>query len=389
MRKITAPLCVFTFILAFFSIFFIQNPVSAAVKVHIVKDDATEDAIIDYLKSHWENQELPNSQQNSEQRNNETALQTKQIGDYTDAAALNNVAMEHQKSMNETHKTWMNMPDAVCVYPSMAQSVNSAITSAKKAAEVSMEQMLKVINAEAGTPAANGRIDYNNKLFQEATGLCSPTGNGGANAFCGGDGTNDHINAGKMLITKNISESGDLAAKFGYLQKVLFGRIFSNINPDLLQSPSTEIKNIVIEQDNLKAEMSIGSAAFHLVKSYRTPNKGSGAGIQSLKEIMSANQWASETQQKLLPSNASFMGQLEAMTRGVFGSKHIMAEMTKNERNTLSGILFAMMVNNLLLFQQLEMLESIALSTGATVVANGTERYEALERRIRAQNARQ
>lgn len=387
MHKFTVLFCVFlTVLVTSAGVFSFYNQALAAVPVHIVGDDVTQKEINKKLEDLHEKL-ITDRQADSEQRLNETVSATDHQGDFVNADNVNRAKLAQEQSMDDTNKRHTGSADALCTEASVMPSLAGALETKNKIFSTNTQANMSVTNAEEGTPAANGRIDYNVQLFDERKQHCSSKGSGGSETYCGGS-DNQHLSVETLLSHSNIKTGDEVDQKLGYLQKMLFSKVFSNINPDLLEEPKTEVKNIMVEQDRLKAAQGVAMAAFHNIRAARAPSEAGGEAKQWMTQVLQQNKFSSESIQDLMGDSPSYEAQLDFIGRRIYMSPEWAMSLADTPENSTRHIPIYLGWNNILLFEIYKMLQIIALNTGQTVAENISDDFVDLETRIRALNAR-
>lgn len=389
MHKSTASFCVFfTFLMAFTLGFLVYSPAQAQVKVDIVKDSATAPVIVRKLEE-LHNLMIENNRADSKQRETAVSAQTGIQQQTVDAQTMNHVKTEQEKAMLNTHKRMDGGADSLCTEGTATDGQATALEKSLKSFKENMAKNLAITIGEKGTLSENGRTDYNNRLFEETRkGLCSSKAKGGAETYCGGnDPNNGHLNIETLLSANNIKQGDETEKKLDYLQQMLFSRVFSDINAELLKQPNTEVKNIIIEQDRVISAQAVASSAFHYLKSHRTASDKAGARPW-MKELMEQNGFNGQTIQQLLGENPSYEAYLDYIGRRMYMGKEWVASLIKPE-DAARHVPVYLGWNNILLFEIYKMLQIVALNTGQTVARDVAIDFENLENRIRAINARQ
>lgn len=316
--------------------------------------------------------ELEAKRRQSEESTNATVAQTGEHAKHVTAGNMNDSKRSQEVEMVNTAKRHMEKPEYACSYITVSGNLSGGIESASQSISMKLEERLKVIASEAGSKSSNGLVDFQNQLFDEMQGL-------GTTRF----------SIGNLLNTPNIPQSGAIATQLEYLQNMLYARVPVYLNKDLMDNPDTEVKNLSIQADRLRSEMSIGQTVFSILEGMRAPNQAGGNAIQFLKQITKANKFSDEWQQKVLPNNASYRAQLEGLALGQFGQGYMKEKFINTPENIPIGILFNSMLTNVLLFEQYRLLETIAAATSTQIIATREEAIKDVNARIARKNARQ
>jgi hypothetical protein len=342
-----------------------------AIPVTIVGDSATAPAINERLDQ--ENEEnMEDRQLASEQASNDAAIQTKQQGHFADGRAFQEVEKAHGQAMSGTHNKYLQADEYPCSFPSVSQSMSAAKESAEQEFEAQLKKRLEVISGQSGSRSENGLVKFQEDLFDESQ-----------------SAGQDSFSIGEILLSKTIPTSGTVDKKLEYAQNLLYARVPVYLDQQFLDNPDPETKNIATVADRLRAEMAIGQSVFSMLKANRASNKGNGRAIQFQREIMENNGFSGQYLQKLLTSDASYRAQLEAMIVGQFGKDYMQEKLITNPENYGSGILWNMMLNNLIQFENYRLLEAIAMATSTNVIAVREKAITDVNARIARKNARQ
>lgn len=283
------------------------------------------------------------------------------------AGNINDSARSQQESMVDTFKRTNELDTYLCSWASQS-GIGRAAAAAAQAKKMLLEERLKVT---AGTvKSENGLVDFQNKLFDEMQGL--------------GD---QRFSVGHLLNTSTIPTSGAIASQLNYTQDLLYARVPVYLNQDLLDNADTEVKNLSIQADRLRAEMGIGQTVFSTLQGNRAP--AGGPSVPWIKEIMTENEFPNEYISELLPGDASLRAQMEGMAVGQFGRKYMVEKFAATPELIPIGILYNSMLTNFILFKQYELLEGIAASTATNVIATREEAIKDVNARISRKNARQ
>ncbi len=313
--------------------------------------------------------------------------------------ALNGLAVEQgikDQQVAATDITVNNMGTAegLCSYASTGRGIGPAQGRAFDFFKQDMEKRGKQANKESGTTFENGLIDGLRKIFDDqTTALCSPAGNGGDNAaFCGGDGSNKHLQISSVLYDRNIMP--DELPKVTYLEELLTNtRTHVSVNPDLLANANTEAKALFVLSDRLQAEMSMLDAVFGKIKSNNVYIDTDSRAVPFLADTLIQGGYIPDNlKNELLPpggSSASYMGQLEALVAGMMNPTYYREKASGGEGAWRPAMLYQLILSNHLQLEQIKLLEAIALATSTTVVVNREPALEELNGRISALNARQ
>jgi hypothetical protein len=313
-------------------------------------------------------EQLESDRADSEQRNNETAVQTGQLARHDDANNVNRAALSQQESMVDTFKRTNELDAYACSFASGAR-IGRAAAAASQATTMQLEERLAIIAGESG-PTVNGLVDFQNQLYDRMESLGSA-----------------RFSLGNLLHTKTIPQSGAIADQLNYTQDLLYARVPVYLNQDLKDNADTEVKNLSIQADRLRSEMAIGQTVFSTLQGIRAP--AGGANVQWIREIMEENEFPPEYVSELLPGDASLRAQMEALAVGQFGHKYMIEKFVASPEAIPIGILYNSMLTNLILFKQYELLESIAAATATNVIAVREEAIKDVNARISRKNAAQ
>lgn len=286
-----------------------------------------------------------------------------------------------------------------CVYGSVNQSVGTAEVTSRETFQQLIVERMGVLGSNAGTISENGRTDMNRRLFDAAMQFCNPAGMGGAAVTCqGSDDPNsiEHVSIGTLVGKSNVGvgtpTSADDLAQLEYLQNILYGQTPLALNPDLLENPTTEIKNLYVESDRLRAELGIGQAAFAQVVARRTPPNvsGEGSGVY-LKELIGAGEFVdTKILEEILPAGIrpSLHAQYDAMTLGMLNPNFVMEKVNDNPELAPLAQVFNGILANRLMFDMLKELEFIKLAIASDISSSRTAELAELNARIEAANQR-
>lgn len=272
-----------------------------------------------------------------------------------------------------------------CPVLSGVRSLAVTETGAQRAADELLASAMDVINGSEGTIAENGKFDYARQMFEKISPLCDPRSQGGDAQHCVGAGT-EHATLGTLLNKRAISPTDPEAEKLEVLQQLLFAEVPVSVQPDLLENPTTDVQDILIEAERLKADMSVGQSLFSKIYGNRMKIPGTSAS-GNLRERLEINGWAEEDIAKLVDGGLSKNAMYFALTAGSLGTPFLEQEIVKNETGLLSGILYELKLGNTLANHNREMLEAIALTTAITASKNRDDAIEDLNRRISALNS--
>lgn len=303
----------------------------------------------------------------SEQATNTEVLSRKNANEVQDATNVIGRETAQQESMVDTEKRLGNVDAYAC--SDISRSRN---TSAYESYLQTYDALRSARLSERKTAADSGATQYLNELYDKMKTL--------------GDNRYD---IGELFANNNIPESGTIAANLNYLNQLLFNRVPVYSNKDLRENADTEMKNIITTSDRLNAEMQIGGNLLALLQAMRAPDKGGSQSKKSLEEIMKANGYSGEYIQKALGDKPSWRAVLEALTVGQMGQKYVEDRVVAKPENIQSGIHFQLMLNNMLLFEQFKLLETIAMATSANIIAVREEAIKDVNARIGRKNARQ
>lgn len=293
-----------------------------------------------------------------------------------------------------------DQPAVICPLGSVTPGLGRGEGAARAQLRQELEERFSILNCEAGTICENGRTDMNLRLYEMAMQFCSPAGMGGSAVDCtGADDLNsiEHLSVGTLLAKTNIGEgtptSADDVEQLMYLQNLLYGQAPLSLNPDLLENPTTEIKNLYVEADRMRAQLGIGQTAFSNALSRRIlpPDDGEVGPRPFLVEILSAGNFLppSEIEEILPPGRRpSLHGQLEAITLGMLNPNYVLQQIDGNPEHAGLTIVFNTALANRLLFEQLKELEQIKLAISSDIAASRFDDLNALNARIRAANQR-
>lgn len=266
--------------------------------------------------------------------------------------------------------------DALCQAASDSMNMEDLQGNSDKMEDQYVARATKVANSEAGTDSENGLIDFQRKLFERAKQLCSASGNGGANVYCGGDGANKHLTIHTLLGAETLpsdDENNEIPPNnhIQYMDDVLFARVPLSIPPDALEDPNTDVQNLMVEADRLKMEMSVGQQAFSSIRANRAGVPGMKSA-EIYKQIMEANGWENGQITEYFDTNGVSVNTMyKALTVGSYGSEFILNLLGgKNDKGLLVVLVKQLMLNNVLQYEQYKLLESIALSSAINIPVN-------------------
>jgi hypothetical protein len=287
----------------------------------------------------------------------------------------------------------MGTAEGLCSYASTGRGIGPAYGRAHAFFKEEMVRRGKEANKETGTTFENGLVDGLRKMFNEASTLCSPAGNKGANAaFCSGDGSSKHLQIASVLYDRSIMP--DDFPKINYLEKLLTTtRTHVAVDPNLLANANTEAQNLFVLSDRLQAEMSMLDAVFGKIKANNFNMGAESAAIPYLEETLKEGDFTEDDllNELLSPDrkSASYMGQLEALVRGMMNPTYYRQKASGGEGAWRPAMLYQLILSNHLQLEQIKLLEAVALATSTTVVVNREDALEELNGRISAINVRQ
>lgn len=343
---------------------------SHAIDVKEINKSEIYQPIVDAINDRFDQQVEMDGAASNENTTGRAAAQ-EISGRRADAVQAVATARAHQVSDVNTYKRTGNMDPAFCVLASPAQSVYEAQQSAKKSAKEKLNRRLETIAGAPGTICENGAVDCKNKLYAQMITMPST-----------------RLSFGNLLMTDNIEQTGATQQQLEYIQNLLYARAPVYLNQDLVDNADTETKNALIEADRLRAEMSIGQTVFSMLEGAKSPNPDSNRGVQFLREHLEVNGAKPEMLDDILPNDASYRAQLEALTVGMFGTGTMMQSFVDTPENRTIGIMFQLMLNNVMALEQLKYLEAIAAATSTQVIATREEAIKDVNARISRKNAR-
>ena len=345
---------------------------SHAISVKEVDKAGIYQPIVDAINNRFD-QQVDLDGKASEENTTGRARAVGQQGEQANAVAANTVKTTQENAVLNTHNKTMNLDSYACSYVTSAGGVSGAVeTAAMVIAQSNAARMSKIAGAP-GTPTENGLVDFQNQLFDQMQTL-GP----------------ERFSIGALFTEPNIQVGGADAAQLEYLQDLLYARIPTYLNQDLLDNADTETKNLSVQADRLRSEMGIGQTVFSILKGNRAPSTVGYNSAEFLKQILESNGYSGDWADKLFPaSGASLRAQLEGLTMGQFGAGYSTEKLVDNPEVIGAGVLFNSMLTNVLLFKQYELLETIAASTSTQVIATREQAIKDVNARISRKNARQ
>lgn len=309
------------------------------------------------------------------------------------AVSMNNAIAHQGAQIAAARTTTQGIAEQACALGTSTMSYGTAESHAFETASTQLADRLPVLNAEEGSISENGLVDMNNQMFEVARSFCTPTGEGGDAVFCTGT-DNEHVSIGTLLFRPNVglgvpSADNDVE-QLEYLQDLLYARVPVKLNPDLLVNPNTEVKNLYVESDRLRAELSIGQAAFSQVVGERTAPENEGRSIPYIQELLDTGNFLSPEQvAALFPDNrASAKAQLDAITLGMLNPNFLQQQLVANPNAMGINISYNTALTNRLLFKMLNELEFIKLAIATDIAATRGPQVDSLNARITAMNER-
>ena len=285
--------------------------------------------------------------------------------------------------------------EVTCSHLTLSSSTGPVHGLSYETREAEAAARASVANGEEGEITENGLRDYQRQMFEAAMQFCKPEGSGGAMADqCTGT-DNEHLTVATLLFRPNLGigypTSNDDLAQMEYFENLLYARVHESIRPELLKDPDIDVQNLYVEADRLKAEMSIGQAAFTHLKSMRQPPSSSTRAVPFIKEMLESGDFLAPSQvTALVPENrASLKAQLEAITLGMMNPNYLQGQNVNNPALAALNISYNTSLANYLTMYQINLLEIIALAVSTDVATNRNDAVTELNEKIRQVNARQ
>jgi len=279
---------------------------------------------------------------------------------------MNRAALAQQQETVDTEKRIGGVDDYMCSAIS-----TSRITKTMENADQVADALRKARNAAYFANSEKGLTQFQNELYELMVSLPP-----------------ERVDIGELFLNPSIPVSGQVATNLDYLNKLLFDRVPVHLLKDLRENADTATKNTLVSADRIAAESRIGSTLMSMLQGMHSQTDGVGAA-ESLKQIMTANTYSPQYTEKLLGGGKpSKYGVLKALTVGQIGQKFVEDRTIAKPENVQSGIMFQLMINNMLLFEQYNLLETIAMSTAANVIANREEAIKDVNALVQNKNAR-
>ncbi len=387
MRKILLLSSVFAISLCVFAQGDVRAQVETIDKASIDAIKESEKSVIDHISKHIERNSI-DGQKSAEQATTVQAAFQANNNAIATARDLTATVRDQNVSHTDTTKRAISIEDGGCVLGSGNMSNELIYQNSERATDEDIQESMDLINSNAGQISENGLVDFQRKMFDISRALCDPSGNGGANSYCTGAGT-EHITLASLLRPVGYNKDPIVDDNLDYLRNVLYARIPISVNPDLLEDPNTETMNMVIDSDRLKAELSIGQTVFSMIRGNRTKTETEPSAAKSLRERYEAGGWSDDRIAEAIDNGISKNGLYEALTVGSSNSKFLMQELVSiNPVKLLQFIGGQLALNNNLEYEQYKLLEAIALATATNIVVNRDDAIKDLNARIMAVNTR-
>ena len=256
--------------------------------------------------------------------------------------------------------------------------------------------------AGASPISANGLIDYQRQMFDRAMQFCSQSELGGDAQTCAGPVYDpadeqtwdafEHVNVGTLIQRFNVGlgtlTSGNDVAQLEYMEDLLYGRVPASLNADLMNNPNTDIKNLYVEADRIRAELSIGQTAFTELKSLREPLEQGSNAASFVRDTLEMGDYIDPNVVEMLsPENRpSLRAQLEMITVGQMNPNYLQDKLVNNPELSLLNIAYGTALNNRIQMYQANLLEIIALAVSTDIAASRYDAITELNAKIREAN---
>lgn len=311
------------------------------------------------------------------------------------AVSMNNALAQQGAQIAAARVDTQGRAAAACSNVTMGRSQGSAETIARQTLRELSDRSTSHASGVEGTMSENGLYDLNLQLFDIASTFCTPEGNGGADQFCTGtEPNNEHLTVATLLSRPNVGlgteTSANDAQQIDYMRKVLYGRVPINLAENLLENPTSEIRNLYIDSNRLQMGLSIGDYAFNQSEADRTVGDEANGVAPFVRQMLEEGDYVSEEVREQLTADdrMSVVAQFDAITMAQMNSNYIQDKITDSEANIATTIAFNAILTNRLLFKIWSELEVIKLAT-ATDLTTGLEReLENLNTRIDRANNR-